>query len=101
MSNAVAIAPESNAVAIAPASRRMPHGTMMPQSPHARGIGPRPASKAGMTPHFDSNLTEHEKNVRLRNRDRAIMPLSVTTDEDMEVWLQWLQEAVADHLPDC
>lgn len=54
-----------------------------------------------MTPHFDSNLTEHEKNVRLRNRDRAIMPLSVTTDEDMEVWLQWLQEAVADHLPDC
>ena len=46
-------------------------------------------------------LTEHEKNVRLRNRDRAIMPLSVTTDEDMEVWLQWLQEAVADHLPGC
>ena len=54
-----------------------------------------------MTTHFDSNLAEHEKNARLRNRDRTIMPLSVTTDKDMEIWLQWLQEAVADHLPDC
>ena len=52
-------------------------------------------SKVDVAPYFDFDMDEFEKNVRLRNKDVQILPLSAKTGEGMEAWLDWLRAQVA------
>ncbi len=52
-------------------------------------------SKMDVAPYFDFDMDEFEKNVRLRNKDVRILPLSAKTGEGMDVWLDWLRAQVA------
>ncbi len=51
-------------------------------------------SKIDVAEHFDFRLDELEKNVRLRNPNATIVPLSAKTGEGMDVWLDWLRQEV-------
>ena len=52
-------------------------------------------SKMDVAPYFDFDLGEWEKNVRLRNPNATIMPLSAKTGEGMDAWCDWLRTQVA------
>ena len=52
-------------------------------------------SKMDVAPYFDFDMDEFEKNVRLRNKDVRILPLSAKTGEGMDAWLDWLRAQVA------
>ena len=52
-------------------------------------------SKVDVAPSFDFDMDEFEKNVRLRNKDVQILPLSAKTGEGMDAWLDWLRAQVA------
>lgn len=52
-------------------------------------------SKVDVAPYFDFDMDEFEKNVRLRNKDVQILPLSAKTGEGMDDWLDWLRAQVA------
>ena len=52
-------------------------------------------SKVDVAPYFDFDMDEFEKNVRLRNKDVQILPLSAKTGEGMDAWLDWLRAQVA------
>lgn len=52
-------------------------------------------SKMDVAPYFDFDLGELEKNVRLRNPNATIMPLSAKTGEGMDAWCDWLRTQVA------
>ena len=52
-------------------------------------------SKLDVAPYFDFDLGELEANVRMRNAEAPIMPLSAKTGEGMQVWLDWLRAQVA------
>ena len=52
-------------------------------------------SKVDVAPYFDFDMDEFEKNVRLRNKDVQILPLSAKTGEGMDAWLDWLRAPVA------
>ena len=51
-------------------------------------------SKMDVAPYFDFDLGELEKNVRLRNPNATIMPLSAKTGEGMDAWCDWLRTQV-------
>lgn len=51
-------------------------------------------SKMDVASYFDFDLGEFEKNVRLRNADTTILPLSAKTGEGMDAWCDWLRNAV-------
>ena len=48
-------------------------------------------SKMDVAEYFDFSLHELEKNVRLRNPQATILPLSAKTGEGMDAWLDWLR----------
>lgn len=48
-------------------------------------------SKMDVAAHFDFDLAAFEENVRLRNPQATILPLSAKTGEGMEAWLAWLR----------
>ena len=52
-------------------------------------------SKVDVAPYFDFDMDEFEKNVRLRNKDVQILPLSAKTGEGMDAWLDSLRAQVA------
>ena len=52
-------------------------------------------SKMDVAPYFDFDMDEFEKNVRLRNKDVRILPLSAKTGEGMDVWYQWLRDRLS------
>ena len=52
-------------------------------------------SKVDVAPYFDFDMDEFEKNVRLRNKDVQLLPLSAKTGEGMDAWLDWLRAQVA------
>lgn len=52
-------------------------------------------SKMDVARYFDFDLGELEKNVRLRNPNATIMPLSAKTGEGMDAWCDWLRTQVA------
>ena len=47
-------------------------------------------SKTDVAPYFDFDLRELERNVRLRNPNATILPLSAKTGEGMDAWYEWL-----------
>lgn len=47
-------------------------------------------SKMDVAPYFDFDLGELEKNVRMRNPNATILPLSAKTGEGMDAWCDWL-----------
>ena len=51
-------------------------------------------SKIDVAPYFDFDLGELEKNVRMRNPNATILPLSAKTGEGMDTWCDWLRERV-------
>ena len=51
-------------------------------------------SKMDVAPYFDFDLGELEKNVRLRNPNATIMPLSAKTGVGMDAWCDWLRTQV-------
>ena len=51
-------------------------------------------SKIDVAPYFDFDLGELEKNVRMRNPNATILPLSAKTGEGMDAWCDWLRERV-------
>jgi hydrogenase nickel incorporation protein HypB len=51
-------------------------------------------SKMDVAPYFDFDLDELEKNVRMRNPNATILPLSAKTGEGMDAWCDWLRAAV-------
>jgi hydrogenase nickel incorporation protein HypB len=53
-------------------------------------------SKTDVAPYFDFDLRELERNVRLRNPNATILPLSAKTGEGMDAWCDWLRAAVRD-----
>ncbi|MBR3235864.1 MAG: hydrogenase nickel incorporation protein HypB [Atopobiaceae bacterium] len=53
-------------------------------------------SKMDVAPYFDFDLKELEKNVRMRNPNATICPLSAKTGEGMDAWCNWLRAAVND-----
>lgn len=53
-------------------------------------------SKIDVAEFFDFSLEQFEKNVRLRNPNATILPLSAKTGEGMDAWYGWLRAAVAD-----
>ncbi len=52
-------------------------------------------SKMDVAEHFDFSLEELERNVRARNPQARIMPLSAKTGEGMQQWVDWLLGEVA------
>lgn len=53
-------------------------------------------SKMDVAEYFDFNLAILEKNVRMRNPNATILPLSAKTGEGMDTWCKWLRTAVED-----
>lgn len=53
-------------------------------------------SKMDVAPYFDFDLEKLEENVRLRNPEATILPVSAKTGEGMDAWYAWLRQAVAD-----
>lgn len=53
-------------------------------------------SKIDVAEFFDFSLEQFEENVRLRNPNAIILPLSAKTGEGMDAWYGWLRAAVAD-----
>ncbi len=51
-------------------------------------------SKMDVAQHFDFSLGELEKNVRLRNPNATILPVSAKTGEGMDAWYEWLRREV-------
>lgn len=51
-------------------------------------------SKMDVAQHFDFSLEELEKNVRLRNPNATILPVSAKTGEGMDAWYEWLRREV-------
>ncbi len=51
-------------------------------------------SKMDVAPYFDFDLGELEKNVRMRNPNATILPLSAKTGEGMDAWCDWLRSRV-------
>ena len=51
-------------------------------------------SKVDVAPYFDFDFAELERNVRLRNPNATILPLSAKTGEGMDAWVDWLRTAV-------
>ncbi len=51
-------------------------------------------SKMDVAPYFDFDLEELQKNVRMRNPNATILPLSAKTGEGMDAWCDWLRKAV-------
>ena len=52
-------------------------------------------SKMDVAEYFDFSLAELERNVRARNPQARIMPLSAKTGEGMDQWIDWLRNEVA------
>ena len=52
-------------------------------------------SKMDVAEYFDFSLEELERNVRMRNPQARIMPLSAKTGEGMQQWVDWLLGEVA------
>ncbi|MBR3158290.1 MAG: hydrogenase nickel incorporation protein HypB [Atopobiaceae bacterium] len=52
-------------------------------------------SKMDVAEYFDFSLEELERNVRMRNPQVRIMPLSAKTGEGMQQWIDWLLGEVA------
>ena len=52
-------------------------------------------SKMDVAQYFDFDLDELTANVRQRNGQAPIMPLSAKTDEGMDAWIDWLRTQVA------
>lgn len=53
-------------------------------------------SKMDVAPYFDFDLEKLEENVRLRNPEATILPVSAKTGEGMDAWYAWLRQVVAD-----
>lgn len=51
-------------------------------------------SKMDVAQYFDFSLEELEKNVRLRNPNATILPVSAKTGEGMDAWYEWLRREV-------
>lgn len=51
-------------------------------------------SKMDVAPYFDFDLDQFRANVRLRNPQVEILPLSAKTGEGMGAWVAWLRQAV-------
>ena len=52
-------------------------------------------SKIDVAEYFDFSMEELEKNVRLRNPNATILPVSAKTGEGMDAWYAWLRKEVA------
>ena len=51
-------------------------------------------SKIDAAEYFDFSMEELEKNVRLRNPNATILPVSAKTGEGMDAWYEWLRREV-------
>lgn len=52
-------------------------------------------NKMDVAPYFDFSLARCEENVRLRNPEARVLPISAKTGEGVEAWAAWLADAVA------
>ncbi|MGN1211269.1 MAG: hydrogenase nickel incorporation protein HypB [Candidatus Cryptobacteroides sp.] len=53
-------------------------------------------NKMDVLPYFDFDLEKCLANIRMRNPDATVIPLSAKTGEGIEVFAQWLMEQVRD-----
>ena len=51
-------------------------------------------NKMDVAEHFDFDLERFKDNVRLRNPEAIILPISARTGEGMEPWLDWLRQQI-------
>ena len=52
-------------------------------------------NKMDVALYFDFSLARCEENVRLRNAEARVLPISAKTGEGVEAWAAWLADAVA------